>query len=88
MQTATIHQYVPQPGVWNLNNQSMQCMQTSTINQLTSGGHKSIPREHLPQAWRLESINAMQNATTNQLTSGGHKSIPREHLPQVWSLEK
>jgi hypothetical protein len=32
----------------------MQCMQTATINQLTSGGHKSIHREHLPQARGLK----------------------------------
>jgi hypothetical protein len=51
-------------------------MQTATINQLTSGGNKSIPGEHLPQAQGLninnKSIKAMQNATLNQLMSGGH----------------
>jgi hypothetical protein len=57
-------------------------MQNATINQLTSGGHKSIPGEHLPQAWRLKFNHCNANATVDQLTSGGHKSIPGEHLPQ------
>ncbi len=40
-------------------------MQKATLNQLTNGGHKSTPWEHLPQA-----NQSMQNATIDQLTSG------------------
>jgi hypothetical protein len=29
---------------------AIKAMQNATTNQLTSGGHKSIHREHLPQA--------------------------------------
>jgi hypothetical protein len=58
---------------------SINATLSATINQLTSGWHKSIPRKHLPQARGLEmaTIKATQNATIHQLTSGGHKSIPR-----------
>jgi hypothetical protein len=61
-------------------------MQNATLNQLTSGAHKSIPEEHLPQAQGLKNLTLkpMQNATISQLTSGGNKSIPG----QAWRLEK
>jgi hypothetical protein len=51
------------PGIWKSNNQSMQ---TATINQLTSGGHKSNPEEHFPQARGLEKVTINQgNAKFN-----------------------
>jgi hypothetical protein len=59
-------------------------MQNATIDQLTSGGHKSIPKE-LPQARGLKINNQSMHA--NQLTSGGNKSIPGGNLPQAWHLE-
>jgi hypothetical protein len=40
-------------------------MQNATIDQLTSGGHKSIPGEHLPQARDLK-INNQSRQCNNQ----------------------
>jgi hypothetical protein len=63
------------PGVWKFNNN--QSMQNATINQLTSVGHKSIPSEHLPQAWRLKS----GKVTINQ----GNAKCKNRSVNQWWA---
>jgi uncharacterized protein (DUF885 family) len=63
-------------------------MQNATINQLTSGGHKSSPGSIFcrPGVCKFNNLST-QNATINHSTRGVHKSIPGAHLPQAQRLK-
>jgi hypothetical protein len=66
MQNATINQST-NPLLQILT--SINAMLCATINQLTSGGHKSIPGKHLPQAWRQKINNQSMQCKLQQSIS-------------------